>query len=381
MKAFQANILYNKVKTPLTSVSSLILFAFSLLIVSCQSNGYKIAGEASGLKDGDTLFLSHDMETGIPSDTILVENGKFALNGETDSTSLCMIYSASRNEINAAFFIEPGTIKVNLSKQPGASRVSGTRCNDEWQRLNDSVMVIGKEINRIAEHIYGNNVPFEEQQKGMEQIEGLNKRFSACVIETTKKNIDNEFGFFLLTYYPDELIDQATRSALIKQLPAEMQKRPAIQQILQKLERSAKTAEGSTIADFTQKALDGSDVSLMDEVKKNKLTVIDFWASWCGPCRQEMPFMVQLYDEYQTKGLGIIGISLDNSREAWQQATNTLGVKWPQMSDLKGWENAVAQYFNITSIPHTVIVDQEGKILKRGLRGEELKHYVTERLK
>ena len=86
--------------------------------------------------------------------------------------------------------------------------------------------------------------------------------------------------------------------------------------------------------------------------------------------------MVQLYNSYQSKGLGIIGISLDNDQTAWQQATDTLGVAWPQMSDLQGWDNAIAQYFNVTSIPHTIVVDRNGKILRRGLRGEQLEEFV-----
>lgn len=377
MKAFQASILYNKVREALP----LGLLATVMALTACQgSKEYQVKGDVSGLPDGDTLFLTRDLETGMPSDTIIVKDGKFSFGGEADSTALCMLYSASRNEINAPFFVEPGTISIHLTEQPGSSRVGGTLCNDQWQQLNDSVMVIGKEINRIAEHIYGNTIPEAEQQKGMEQIEQLNKRFSACVVKTAERNIENEFGYFLLTYYPEELIDNDTRTRLIKALPANMQQRPAIKQMQEVLTRSASTAEGSTISDFTQQTLDGSDISLMEEIKKNKVTIIDFWASWCGPCRQEMPFMIQLYDEYQPKGLGIVGISLDNDKNEWQRATDAMGMKWPQMSDLQGWENEIAQSFNVTSIPHTVVVDQQGKILRRGLRGEGLKAFISEQL-
>ena len=350
----------------------------------CRQDGYKISGSVSsseGLADGDTLFVTQDLQTGIPSDTLIIEDGKFKLSGETDSTALCMIYSAKRNEINAAFFMEPGTIDIQLTDQPGGSRVGGTTCNNQWQTLNDSVMSIGKEINRIAEHIYGNNLSQEEQQKGMEQIDKLNKRFAELVVKTAEKNIDNEFGYFLLTYYPEELIDNNTRAKLIKELPAEMRQRTAIKQMEQAINAAAKTAEGATIKDFTQKTPDGTEISLMDEVKKHKVTVIDFWASWCGPCRQEMPFMMQMYDKHQSKGLGIIGISLDNDKDAWIKGTEALGFTWPQMSDLKGWENEIAQHFQVTSIPHTIVVDQKGTILRRGLRGEELESFVAEQLK
>ena len=366
MKAFQASILFS---------------AAVLALTACHSNTYKISGAVEGLNDGDTLFITNDLQTGIPTDTLIVKDGKFELSGETDSTYLCMVYSEKRNELNAPFFIEPGNISIKLVETPGASRVGGTKCNEQWQELNDSVMTIGKEINRIAEHIYGNTVDEMEQQKGMEQIEKLNQRFSAIVVKTTEKNIKNEFGYFLLTYYPEELIDNQTRMKLIDKLPDEKQKRPAIQEMLANLKQASESAEGMTIKDFTQPGLDGTPVSLLGEVSKSKITVIDFWASWCGPCRQEMPFMVELYDKYKDKGLGIIGISLDEDSDAWKAATQQLNIPWVQMSDLKGWENVIAKHFCVTSIPHTIVVDQQGKILKRGLRSEKLEEFVTEQLK
>ena len=217
-------------KASLTS----ILFS-AVLLTACHSNSYKLTGDVKGLEDGDTLFLTHDLETGVPHDTLIVKDGRFSLSGEADSTSLWMIYSAKRNEINAPFFIEPGTISVHLTEEPGASRVSGTLCNDQWQELNDSVMVIGKEINKIAEHIYGGNCTEEEQKQGMEKIDRLNKRFANMIIKRTEKNIDNEFGYFLLTYYPEELIDNEQRTRLIEKLPAEMRQRPAIQHMPRRL--------------------------------------------------------------------------------------------------------------------------------------------------
>ena len=366
MKAFQASILFS---------------AAGLALTACHSNTYKISGAVEGLNDGDTLFITNDLQTGIPTDTLIVKDGKFELSGETDSTYLCMVYSEKRNELNAPFFIEPGNISIKLVETPGASRVGGTKCNEQWQELNDSVMTIGKEINRIAEHIYGNTVDEMEQQKGMDQIEKLNQRFSAIVVKTTEKNIKNEFGYFLLTYYPEELIDNQTRMKLIDKLPDEKQKRPAIQKMLANLKQASESAEGMTIKDFTQPGLDGTPVSLLGEVSKSKITVIDFWASWCGPCRQEMPFMVELYDKYKDKGLNIIGISLDEDSDAWKAATQQLNIPWVQMSDLKGWENVIAKHFCVTSIPHTIVVDQQGKILKRGLRSEKLEEFVVDQLK
>ncbi len=363
------------------SLTSILYSALAIVLVSCQSKSYKISGVAEGLADGDTLFITSDMLNGTPSDTIVIQNGKFSYEGTADSTCLSMVYSAEKNEINAAFIKEPGQITISLSEVPGGSRVGGTPCNDEWQRLNDSVMTIGKEINRIAEHIYGKTISQEEQDKGMAQIDKLNARFANVVITTAEKNIKNEFGYFLLTYYPEELIDNATRKRLIEQLPDEMRQRPAVKQLEATISRSEKTAKGAKIADFAQAAPDGSELSIMSEVAKNRITIIDFWASWCGPCRQEMPFMIALYNEYKDSGLGIVGVSLDQDKDSWLTAIKKLELPWPQMSDLKGWDNAAAKQFNITSIPHTIVVDQKGVILERGLRGEVLKEFVAEQLK
>ena len=365
-----------KVSLTNTLYSALLIGA----LTACQSTTYQVKGTIEGAADGDTLFLTSDLQSGIPSDTIFVEDGKFHISGEADSVRLCMIYSAKRNELNAPFFIEPGIISIQIKETPGASRVGGTKCNDEWQVLNDSVMSIGKEINRIAEHIYGNTVTPEEQQKGMEQIDRLNQRFSRMVINTCEKNIRNEFGYFLLTYYPDELIDIQSRSRLIKLLPEEMRKREQIRVMEQSLEASAKTAEGATIPDFSRPAPDGTLLSIMSEVSQHRITIIDFWASWCGPCRQEIPSVIELYKKYKDKGLGIVGVSLDNDKDEWLTAIKQLNMAWPQMSDQNDWGNSVAKLFNITSIPHTIVVGQQGKILRHGLRGEALANFVAEQL-
>ena len=365
-----------KVSLTNTLYSALLIGA----LTACQSTTYQVQGTIEGAADGDTLFLTSDLQSGIPSDTIFVEDGKFHISGEADSVRLCMIYSAKRNELNAPFFIEPGIISIQIKETPGASRVGGTKCNDEWQVLNDSVMSIGKEINQIAEHIYGNTVTPEEQQKGMEQIDRLNQRFSNIVIKTCEKNIRNEFGYFLLTYYPDELIDIQSRSRLIKLLPEDMRKREQIRVMEQSLEASAKTAEGATIPDFSRPAPDGTLLSIMSEVSQHRITIIDFWASWCGPCRQEIPSVIELYKKYKDKGLGIVGVSLDNDKDEWLTAIKQLNMAWPQMSDQNDWGNSVAKLFNITSIPHTIVVDQQGKILRHGLRGEALANFVAEQL-
>lgn len=361
--------------------SILIMAAAGITLAACQSNTYQIKGTVEDVQE-DTLFLTTDLQQGTPRDTIVVKDGQFELSGATDSTYFCLIYSKNEEALNIPFFIEPGTIKILLSKTPGGSRVGGTAINDEWQRMTDSTMVIGKEINNIAEKVFANEkATQEEQQKAMEQIDKLNQRHAKAVLGFTERNINNELGYFLLTNFPEEVIPNQDRLRLIKMMPAELRQRDTIKEMEQLIGNAAKTEEGNVIDDFTMPSIEGAPMSIMSEVRKNRITVLDFWASWCGPCRKETPLMVEIYKKYKDKGLGFVGISLDEDGDAWKQATDQLGIVWPQMSDLKGWENAAAQMFNITSIPHTIVVDQNGKILRRGLRGPQLEQFIAEQLK
>ena len=134
------------------------------------------------------------------------------------------------------------------------------------------------------------------------------------------------------------------------------------------------------VISFTMADINGRQVSVADEFAKHEITIIDFWASWCGPCRQEMPNLVSLYGKYKDKGLGIVGVSLDEDGGQWTEAVSSMNMTWTQLSDLQGWHNSAAQMYGIQAIPFTIIVDKNGKVLDAGLRGEELSAYVANRL-
>ena len=144
----------------------------------------------------------------------------------------------------------------------------------------------------------------------------------------------------------------------------------AAAQLQQLLKTSASFITGLPAPDFTMNDPDGKPINLSDF--KGKVVLVDFWASWCGPCRRENPNVVRLYNEYRSKGFDILGVSLDRSKEPWLAAIEKDGLTWSHVSDLQGWGNAAAKLYGVSSIPHTVLLDKDGKIIARNLRGEAL---------
>lgn len=153
----------------------------------------------------------------------------------------------------------------------------------------------------------------------------------------------------------------------------------AVASIKSGLEQAMRLMVGSVAPDFSQQTPDGKMLKLSD--LRGKYVLIDFWASWCGPCRRENPNVVRMYERYKAKGFEILGVSLDQNRERWLDAIAADGLKWPQVSDLKGWANAVAQNYEVSSIPKTILVDPKGVIVAKDLRGQTLESMLSQLFK
>lgn len=358
-------------------ILSLALTVFAMS--ACQNgNAYKVDGMTEGLEDGDTILVI-STETNMAMDTLIVRDGKFSFKGRADDVAL-NAFMNPRTLAHTMFFTEPGTIHVLLSAT-GLSKVSGTTANDALQEMNQLQYDIEQEGEALLAQLP--QVMDEGQRSDMyKQFQNLQNKMSKELIELAKRHINNEFGYTLITKQLayGETLSTEELYALIEQMPEKFRQRKAVIEILQANANLFSTNEGDVIANFTVQTPEGESVGILDEVSKNRITVLDFWASWCQPCRNEMPFMKGMLERWQDKGLGIVGISLDDEQENWKNALSELALPWPQFGDSQAWESLVARSFKIDAIPFTVVVDQKGTILAKRLRQEELEQFVSEQL-
>lgn len=350
----------------------------AMVVVACQSgNTYKIDGVAEGLEEGDAILMINP-ENNVATDTLIVHDGKFTFEGNAENVAYTVL-RAPRTGAYAMFFTEPGTIHILLSAS-GASEVSGTKANDGLQEYNKIVYAIEQRSNELMMQL--SKLDEEQQATLYEQYQQLQEDYENQLLELAKRHIDNEFGYTLITQQLafSDMLTYDELNALVEQMPKDYRQREAITSILESIKNVFSTNEGDVIANFTMQTVDGKDVNIRDEVAKNRITVLDFWASWCQPCRNEMPFMKEMLGRWQAKGLGIVGISLDEDQDAWKYAVEELQLPWLQISDSEAWESKVAMSFKINAIPFTVVVDQKGTILAKRLRGEELEQFISEQL-
>lgn len=374
-----------------------VLIALSSLFVACNNYGggsYTIEGKAKGLKDGAKIILqkqSEDGKTAIGVDTVLVKNEKFEIKGKTDETEIHGLMVEGIQGM-VSLILEKGTINVDIYKDSiFKSTAKGTYNNDEFQKFNVGIIKLQKDVKTRLN-------AFElEHQAEMKQAQLVSDTLVINKLRKGYGDIQKE-----LTEYTVKFADKNPKayiSLLIVQglfnngeyefedvkkkfeaLDPELKKLKAGKKIQEMFDGVAATEIGKKAPAFSAKDPKGKEISLKDAMGK-KATIVDFWASWCMPCRQENPNMVTLYKEFHEKGLNIIGVSLDSDSSEWITAIAVDQLNWPQISNLKQWEDPIAKLYNVSAIPATFLLDADGNIVAKNISGAELKKKVSELLK
>lgn len=346
----------------------------AILLGSCNQNTNDVSGKLSNNEnDGKTIVLFQSNGFGDefkPTDSTTINNGSFTIK-RTETNNPSMAYLVIKDAIGnipdvLPFVYENGQVKITVDS---LVNLKGTPTNDSYQKFIVEMRDIDKQLYALEN---STNTNIEEYKK-------IDEKQTEIVYNFIKSNIKTSFGEFLFITYAS-FLDINQLKTLVNETS------PSLQAKLKPfLESGGESGQGNFIGkqyiNVSGDSPDNKKIALSDYIGKNKIVLIDFWASWCGPCIQEMPNVVEAYKLFKDKGFEIVGISLDQDRAEWLAAIKQLDMTWPQMSDLKGWDSELSKAYNIQSIPFTLLVNEKGEIIGENLRGNELINKLSELLK
>ena len=370
-----------------------LIFTWLMLVVAYafaqeqeqKTDGWVIQGFLDGNYKADKVYLVEEEYINGPSkiiDSAKVVDNRYEFKGpRVDVPKMYFIKSADPNCLSpiTPVFIENGVIRVRANADFFLNReVSGTVNNDLFSLYNAATEYAVDSIRRVfvIDRMIHPDKDRETQTKEFDaRTDFLNSRNLSVqknMVETYK---DQVFAPFMIYWEMKANLSLDELKAWRQKIDPKLNNHPYTKQLDEYI-RLAAFGVGSVMPNFTLKTPDGKDISLNDF--KGKYVLVDFWASWCGPCLREMPNVVKLYKECKGKNFEIFGVSLDNKKDAWEKAIKANGMKWPQGSDLKGWGSEPARLCNVSAIPFTVLIDPEGEVIAIDLRGEQLHAKVKE---
>lgn len=367
---------------------TLFISILAIALVSCNKASYTLDGSfAESTYDGKTVYIYHEKEDSIGTvkreiiDSAAIKDKKFTVKGTAlDEPAMGLITVGKFEDMigyddtafpPVNFIIEAGTIKFSYDKSK--IELGGTPMNDQLNKIYEQ---ISKVLTVRNEMIEAGKSGEEAEMEYHQRVEPITKDLQAITYDFTKANINNRVGEFYfkasLGMFTKEQINE-----LVQMADSAFQNQQQVKTFIEAINRVI-PQEGMPYQDVKLMDAQGNAIPLSDYVGKSKVVLVDFWASWCAPCIQEMPALVKLYSTYKSKGLEIVGISVDDDKTKWLDAIKTHKMNWVQLADAT---TEASEIYAVQSIPHTILIDGSGMIVAKNLRGKQLEDRIAELLK
>lgn len=363
-------------------MKNFFLIALAVALFACnRTPSYKLTVKLNGAEG--TAYLSQRIKGDwVKRDSAEIEGGECTFKGKVKNPDIYYLSVTSKKD-KLPFFIENSIITISGAADSIASaRVTGSAVQDEFRTFQAKL-----------DQLEAQGMALYKQSKDNEK-EGFKMKADSLMTaaDNISTEIDNQQKEYIKTH-PASWISPYLLGRVYYDMEADVlggflagldHKLDSVNTVMTLRDRVGKlklVAVGQIAPDFTMNDMQGNPVKLSDVYSKNEYTLVDFWASWCGPCRRENPNVVSVFNNYRSKGFGVLGVSLDTDKDKWLKAIADDKLFWNQVSDLKGWKNEAAALYSINSIPSNMLVDKTGKIVGRNLREEKLQEAMAGLLK
>ncbi|KAF5085803.1 Thiol-disulfide oxidoreductase ResA [anaerobic digester metagenome] len=358
------------------------LLAFAAIgLYSCQpSNSFTIKGDVTGAPNQTVYLLKIDENQPKPIDSVQIENGKFAFEGIVEQPEIYVLQFGKQDK-TIALFIEAGKIdiKANFDSLQAAT-IKGSKAHDLMMGYSDKLGEYQTRMEAVSakfqEAYYNGTLTAENEAALRADYEVISKELGTYILGFVNQNLTSVVAPYIIANQLADTMDIVRLENLAASIKAPASETVYAKDLNERIAKQKKIAVGQPAPEITLPDPDGNMISLSS--LRGKYVLIDFWAAWCGPCRRENPNVVKVYSQYKDKGFEIFGVSLDYDRESWLKGIKDDGITWLQVSEVKGWETQPVQDYQITGIPHTVLIDPNGIIIEKNLRGEQLEAKLAE---